>query len=64
MFELRMRTERKIFFHPVLFVSPLCACPMRKISLATSEKREWKSGSINTGDVFSLSLNQCLEMTS
>ena len=30
--------------HYVLFVSPLCACPMRKILLATSEKREWKSG--------------------
>ena len=43
-FELQMRTEWKIFYRPVLFVSPLCACPMRKISLATSEKREWKSG--------------------
>ena len=39
-----MRTERKIFFLPILFVSPLCACPMGKISLATSEKREWRSG--------------------
>ena len=39
-----MQTEQKIFFRPVLFVSPLCACPMRKISLATSKKREWKSG--------------------
>ena len=39
-----MRTQRKIVFRPVLFISPLCACPMRKISLATSEKREWKSG--------------------
>ena len=39
-----MRTEQKIFFRPVLFISSLCACPMRKISLATSEKREWKSG--------------------
>ena len=36
--------SEKIFFRPVLFVLPLCACPMRKISLATSEKREWKSG--------------------
>ena len=44
MFELQMRTERKTFFRPVLFFSPLCACPMRKISLVTSEKREWKSG--------------------
>ena len=43
-FELQMRTEGKIFFLPVQFVSLLCACPMRKISLATSEKREWKSG--------------------
>ena len=43
-FELQMRTERKIFFRPILFVSPLCACPMCKISLATSEKCEWKSG--------------------
>ena len=42
--KIQMRKERKIFFRPVLFVSPLCACPMRKISLATSEKREWKSG--------------------
>ena len=39
-----MRTVWKIFFRPVLFVSPLCACPMGKLSLATSEKREWKSG--------------------
>ena len=31
-------------FRPVLFVPPLCACPLRKISLATSEKRESKSG--------------------
>ena len=45
-FELQMRTERKIFFRPILFVSPLCPCPMRKISLATSEKCEWKSGFI------------------
>ena len=34
-FELQMRTEQKVFFHPVLFVSPLCACPMREIWLAT-----------------------------
>ena len=27
-----------------LFVSPLCACPMRKTSLATGEMCEWKSG--------------------
>ena len=39
-----MRTERKIFFRPLLLVSPLYAGPMRKCSLATSEKREWKSG--------------------
>ena len=43
-FELQIRTERKIFFRPVLFVSPLCACPMRKISLAKNEKPGWKSG--------------------
>ena len=30
----------------VLLVSPLCACPLRKTSLATSEKSEWKSGLI------------------
>ena len=32
------------YFRPVLFVSPLCSCPMRKIPLATSKKSEWKSG--------------------
>ena len=39
----------KDIFRPVLFFSPICACPMRKISLATSEKREWKSGFIRSG---------------
>ena len=33
-----------MLFRPLLFVSPLCACPIRKFLLATSEKREWKSG--------------------
>ena len=39
--------SERIFFRPVLFVSPLCACPMQNISLATSKKREWKSGFTN-----------------
>ena len=43
-FELQMWTERKIFFHPILLVSPICACSMRKILLATGERCEWKSG--------------------
>ena len=38
----------KDIFSSCLFVSPLCACPMRKISLTTSEKREWKPG-LTTG---------------
>ena len=58
-----MRTERIIFFRPVLFVSPLCAGPMRKISLATSEKREWKSGVSSTQrypQLFSLYVDICV----
>ena len=43
-FELQTWIERKIFSRPVLFVSPLCACPMWEISMATIEKLEWKSG--------------------
>ena len=43
--------SERYFFRPDLFVSPLCACPVRKfrwglakISLGTSEMCEWKSG--------------------
>ena len=25
----QMRTERKVFFHPILLVSQLCACPIQ-----------------------------------
>ena len=35
--------QNERYFRPVLFVSQLCACPLRKILLVTSEKREWKS---------------------
>ena len=31
-------------FCPILFVSSHLACPMGKISLATGERCEWKSG--------------------
>ena len=64
-----MRTKRKIFFRPILFVSPLCACPMRKISLTPSEKREWKSGftlqlhgAIYRPDSFVFMLRYCVNL--
>ena len=41
-FELQLRTERKIFFRSFI-VLPLCKCPIRKISLARSKKCEGKS---------------------
>ena len=49
-----MRTEEKIFCRLVLLVTSVCACPMQKFSLATSEKCEWKQGlDVERCDIFS-----------
>ena len=37
-------SRAKDIFCMILLVSPICACPVHKISLATAERCEWISG--------------------